>query len=139
MSTQTLSVARPRSRTRSSGAAWSVAQLGAVRRGLERDRERFRAQVRTAEELLADPMNASPLGADDEVAHALHASDLEGQLLVLENTYALLLETEHALQRVEDGSYPFCRTCGATVGKARQQAFPRAITCLSCKQRSERA
>lgn len=117
---------------------WSISGLQAVHSGLLQDAELLRQQVGSTAQLLADPLTTAPPGADDDVAHAVHAADLEGQVVILENAQALLAQTERALRRVEDGSYPFCDTCGETVGRPRQEAFPRAVTCLSCKEREER-
>ena len=32
----------------------------------------------------------------------------------------------------------YCESCGEPIGKARLQAFPRAVLCVTCKQREER-
>jgi DnaK suppressor protein len=47
-------------------------------------------------------------------------------------------QTEHALARIEAGTYGVCESCGKPIGKARLQAFPRATLCVACKQRQER-
>ena len=50
----------------------------------------------------------------------------------------LLDRTESALARIEAGTYGICESCGQPIGKARLQAFPRAVLCVTCKQREER-
>ncbi len=50
----------------------------------------------------------------------------------------LLLQNEHALARIDEGTYGTCESCGEAIGKARLQAFPRATLCVTCKQREER-
>jgi DnaK suppressor protein len=54
------------------------------------------------------------------------------------NARDMLLQVDHALQRLDDGSYGNCEGCGKPVGKLRLQAFPRATLCRSCKETEER-
>ena len=62
----------------------------------------------------------------------------EHELALTNNTRELLEQTEHALARIEAGTYGVCESCGKPIGKARLQAFPRATLCVACKQRQER-
>ena len=62
----------------------------------------------------------------------------EHELALTQNARELLTQIERALARIEDGSYGVCESCGEPIGKARLQAFPRAVLCVSCKQREER-
>ena len=62
----------------------------------------------------------------------------EHELALTQNARELLAQTERALARIEDGSYGVCESCGQPIGKARLQAFPRAVLCVTCKQREER-
>ena len=54
------------------------------------------------------------------------------------NQRELLLQTEKALDRLEDGTYGVCEQCGEPIGKLRLMAFPRATLCMDCKRREER-
>jgi RNA polymerase-binding transcription factor DksA len=54
------------------------------------------------------------------------------------NARDMLAQAEHALVRLDDGSYGICESCGNPIGKLRLQAFPRATLCVTCKQREER-
>ncbi|HEY7857225.1 MAG TPA: TraR/DksA C4-type zinc finger protein [Candidatus Nanopelagicales bacterium] len=118
---------------------WASQELAAVRLELESDVARLRAEMRTGQSELASSMN--PLragGGDDSMALASHAAELEQQLRTLDNVGAVLAQTELALKRLVDGCYPSCEACAQPVGKARQEAFPRAVTCLRCQQRRDR-
>jgi len=53
-------------------------------------------------------------------------------------TRGMLSQSERALRRLADGTYGACESCGAAIGKARLQVFPRATLCVSCKEREER-
>lgn len=43
-----------------------------------------------------------------------------------------LAETRAALERIEDGSYGRCATCGGAIGRQRLLAFPAARLCIDC-------
>ncbi len=45
---------------------------------------------------------------------------------------------EHALTRLEEGTYGFCEGCGAAIPLERLEIFPSATTCVTCKQTRER-
>ena len=62
----------------------------------------------------------------------------EHELALTHNARELLAQTERALARIDDGTYGTCESCGEPIGKARLQAFPRAVLCVTCKQREER-
>ena len=48
-----------------------------------------------------------------------------------------LAEIETALQKIEEGTYGTCRTCGERIPSARLKALPFATLCVKCKERAE--
>jgi DnaK suppressor protein len=54
------------------------------------------------------------------------------------NARSMVEQVEHALQRLDAGTYGICESCGHAVGKYRLQAFPRATLCVTCKAAEER-
>lgn len=48
-----------------------------------------------------------------------------------------LVAVRTALQRLADGSYGDCISCGEDIGLARLQAFPPALRCLPCQNKQE--
>ena len=54
------------------------------------------------------------------------------------NARDMLEQVEHALARIDDGTYGVCESCGKAIGKYRLQAFPRATLCRACKEAEER-
>ena len=48
------------------------------------------------------------------------------------------LRITEALERIDNKTYGNCEECGAPIGKARLQVFPRATLCMLCKQKEER-
>ena len=75
---------------------------------------------------------------DDQADAGSKTFEREHEMSVANNSRDLLLQVEHALVRISDGSYGTCERCGQPIGKARLQVFPRATLCVNCKQREER-
>src|SRR5687768_9635895 len=58
--------------------------------------------------------------------------------LGLEQTIKLHLDqVEHALKRIEAGTYGECESCGKPIPKARLDAMPEATLCIDCKAEQE--
>lgn len=120
-------------------APWSEAELAEVSHDLEGEASRLRAEIEAAEGDLADLLRDGGDGAGDDQADAGSAAfEREHELSLTRNARDVLGQVEHALHRIEDGSYGSCERCGKPIGKARLQAFPRATLCMSCKQLEER-
>ena len=47
-------------------------------------------------------------------------------------------QAEHAMQRLEDGTYGYCEGCAKPIPVERLTVFPSATSCVSCKQNRER-
>ncbi|MGI5215250.1 TraR/DksA family transcriptional regulator [Plantactinospora sp. CA-290183] len=45
---------------------------------------------------------------------------------------------EHALSRLDGGTYGWCEGCGSAIPVERLEIFPSATTCVTCKQSRER-
>jgi RNA polymerase-binding transcription factor DksA len=56
--------------------------------------------------------------------------DRERDLSILEQVEAELSDIEHALHRLDDGSYGRCEACGEPIGDERLEALPAARFCL---------
>lgn len=118
---------------------WTQAELDALRQELESERDRLRGEVDEAEHDLVELMRDFGDGAGDDQADAGAATwEREQELSLTNNARGLLEQAEHALQRIDSGSYGGCESCGNPIGKMRLQAFPRATLCMSCKQKQER-
>ncbi len=118
---------------------WSKAEINELRKSLEAEREQLAEELAATEEGIADLVRDSNDGAGDDVADAGSKTfEREQEMTLAENARELLLQTEHALERLDSGDYGKCENCGEPIGKARLQAFPRATLCLTCKQAEER-
>jgi DnaK suppressor protein len=118
---------------------WSDAELTELRVELEKEAAALRAELGQSQSQITARLGDSAAEAgDDEADTSSKLFEREQQLALSNNTRELLEQTEHALARIESGTYGVCESCGKPIGKARLQAFPRATLCVACKQRQER-
>jgi RNA polymerase-binding protein DksA len=124
---------------RGNESPWTEEELSAVRAQLEGELNRIQRDLDSLQASLNEVLRDSGDGAGDDTADTgSKAFEREQELTLLANTRESLFQTERALQRISDGSYGTCESCGEGIGKARLQAYPRATFCVSCKQRQER-
>jgi DnaK suppressor protein len=67
-----------------------------------------------------------------------NASDTLGREIdytLEENAEHVLWEIDHALTRIEEGTFGRCETCGEEIGAERLEAIPYATQCIACKRR----
>ena len=76
------------------------------------------------------PTNMAELGSDN--------SDQELTLSLLGTDKHALDQIGAAIQRIEDGSYGECETCGARIPKSRLEAIPYAAHCVQCASQQEK-
>lgn len=119
--------------------AWTKAELDEVREDLKLEIVKHRRSIELAEaelrELLADGSDGAGRDAAD-VGSANFERDQEMSLAA--GAREMLLQSEHALRLIDQGLYGWCENCGQPIGKGRLQVYPRAIMCVTCKQRHER-
>ena len=124
---------------RTVGDPWSPEELDEVRGVLLADAQRLRAELVAASRELHGIMRDPGEGAGNDQADVGSATfERDHEMTLVNNARHLLLQTERALERIADGSYGSCESCGQPVGRNRLLAFPRATLCLRCKQREER-
>ena len=124
---------------RSGEKPWTGPEVAEIRKELEAEAAGLRQDISTAESEIAARLGDAVGDAGDDSADAgAKTFQREHELALTQNARELLAQTERALTRIEDGSYGVCESCGQPIGKARLQAFPRAVLCVSCKQREER-
>ena len=63
--------------------------------------------------------------------------DQELTLSLLDSEKDALEQIEAAIERIEDGSYGRCQTCGMRIRKSRLQAIPYAAMCVQCASEQE--
>ena len=118
---------------------WTAAELSSVRDQLVADVERLTGELVEVEGDLAGMIENSGEGAGNDQADVGSASfERDQEIVIVNNAREMLVQSQHALERIADGTYGQCENCGNAIGKNRLIAFPRATLCLSCKQREER-
>ncbi len=120
-------------------AAWSAAELKAIRAELAKDLIRLQSELASVEaemdELIAD---AGDGAGDDQADSGTKTFEREHEMSLVINARDMVLQTERALSRIDNKTYGNCEVCGSPIGKARLQVFPRATLCMICKQKEER-
>jgi RNA polymerase-binding transcription factor DksA len=132
--------AAPTPVTASAGEApWTAAELKSIRTDIAADLERLRRELAIVEAEMDDLIADSGEGAgDDQADSGTKTFEREHEMSLVINARDMVLQTERALERIDAKTYGYCEDCGAAIGKARLQVFPRATLCMICKQKEER-
>lgn len=118
---------------------WTPEEVAEARSGLQAEVLRLRSELVHSQEELTGLMRDSGDGAgDDQADTGTKNITREHELALAANAREMLEQTEHALERLDAGTYGLCEVCGKPIGKARMQAFPRATLCVEDKQKQER-
>jgi DnaK suppressor protein len=118
---------------------WTRAEISEIRDQLAAEAAELRAEIDRAESDIANRLGDAVIDAgDDQADVGAKAYEREHELALTYNARELLAQAERALDKIDAGTYGSCESCGQPIGKARLQAFPRAVLCVSCKQREER-
>lgn len=100
---------------------------------LEREYEQAAADL---DDLQRDRVIAS--AGDDPADTGTKTFEREQEVSLLTGVRQRIAQTQHALARMDDGTYGLCERCGNEIPTARLEAFPSVTLCMSCKQREER-
>ena len=122
-----------------SAESWSATELKSMRSALAKDLERLRADLAKVESEMDSLIQDSGEGAGDDQADAGNKTfEREHEMSLLINARDMVIQTERAIERIDNKTYGVCEVCGSQIGKARLEVFPRATLCMSCKQKEER-
>lgn len=73
----------------------------------------------------------------DEGDKALTDLAEETGLTLIDLRKDTLEKIEHALQKLDEGTYGICADCDTEISEARLKALPFAVYCIECKQKRE--
>lgn len=79
------------------------------------------------EENFADPTDRA--AAESDRSFLLRIRDRERKLIV---------KIQEALQRIEEGTFGVCESCGEEIGEKRLEARPVTTQCIDCKTEAEK-
>ncbi len=118
------------------------------------DTERFRGILEEERQRVLDAINylheETPGSLEDETEEIVgnsdnHLGDTATATFDREIDYSLEENSEHvlraidaALQRIEDGTFGICETCGQPISEERLEAIPYATQCIDCRRKGER-
>ncbi len=119
--------------------SWNATELKAMRGNLAKELERLRIELAKVESEMDSLIKDGGEGAGDDQADAGNKTfEREHEMSLLINARDMVIQTERAIDRIDNKSYGVCEVCGSQIGKARLEVFPRATLCMSCKQKEER-
>jgi RNA polymerase-binding transcription factor DksA len=120
-------------------APWTAAEIKAIKAEISKELDRLRKELAIVELEMDELIQESGEGAGDDQADAgTKTFEREHEMSLVINARDMVLQTERALERIDNKTYGNCEECGAPIGKARLQVFPRATLCMLCKQKEER-
>ena len=118
------------------------------------DTERFRGILEEERQRVQDAISylheETPGSLEDETEEIVgnsdnHLGDTATATLDREIDYSLEENSEHvlraidgALQRIGDGTFGLCETCGQPISEERLEAIPYATQCIDCRRKGER-
>ena len=118
------------------------------------DTQRFKDMLLEERQRVADAIEylheETPGSLEDETEEIVgnsdnHLGDTATATLDREIDYSLEENSEHvlrsidgALQRIEDGTFGTCETCGEPISEERLEAIPYATQCIDCRRKGER-
>lgn len=118
---------------------WTAAEIKTMRTELAKELVRLKSELSDAEGEMEDLISAAGVGAGDDQADAgTKTFEREHEMSLVYNARDMVLQTERAIERIDNKVYGRCEECTNAIGKARLQVFPRATLCMSCKQKEER-
>ena len=111
----------------------------------KRDRDKFKKILEeqrdellgNAEKTRSGEIHLDPDDFPDEIDTASSEMNLAFQGRLRERERGLLNKIEGALEKIEDGVYGECESCGEQIGLKRLQARPVAELCIDCKSEQE--
>jgi RNA polymerase-binding protein DksA len=113
-----------------------------LKQQLEADLEAYRRGEQEIEGGLDEP---GPGGHWEHAGYGDHLADDATEVFEKEKSVGLemtlrdhLRHVEHALARIEEGTYGQCERCGKPIGKERLDALPETTLCIECKMQDER-
>ncbi len=89
------------------------------------------AQLHTSASSSEERREGSPFGKREE--EATETLELEKRLTLENRIRQEIAAVEHALEKIEKGTYGLCDNCGQAIAPERLEALPQASLCVKCK------
>jgi len=109
--------------------------LGSLTSSLEEHRDGLRKEI--ADQGFDPDSEEFASDLDRGFADSAHSTAERARLISLVKGLRVnLKDVEHALAKVERGTYSVCERCGEPIGAERLEAIPWARLCIGCKQKA---
>jgi len=107
---------------------------------LDKEKAEIKKELeKVAREISQDHYQANfPEYGSKEDENTAEIAQYEENLALQKKFTQRLEEIEKALDKIEEGSYGNCESCGQKIDQARLKANPAATLCIVCKSRQER-
>lgn len=106
--------------------------LSRLRKQLEQELDKL------SKDISAKPMeNPSQSALPDVNDQASFETERNFELRIRDRERKLVGKVQKALQKIEDGTYGICDSCGGEIGIKRLEARPVTNLCISCKSEIE--
>jgi RNA polymerase-binding transcription factor DksA len=121
------------------GSDWTRAELTAIRAQLINELAEMRAAYdRSLADLTELQLSSGDGAGDDQADAGSKTFEREQEQSIAANRLDLMTQMQHAVERIDAGTYGYCESCGKPIPKARLKAFPAATLDVACKEREER-
>ena len=94
--------------------------------------------LHNAEKTLSGDIHLDPDDFPDEIDTASSEMNLAFQGRLRERERGLLAKIDEALEKIEQGIFGECESCGERIGLKRLEARPMAQLCIDCKGEQEK-
>jgi DnaK suppressor protein len=105
-------------------------RLADIRTGFDEEHLTTESEAESLAELSSNAQHQADIGSE--------TFDRERDFSILEHIDAELADVEHALRRLDEGTYGTCEACGRPIGDERLEAMPAARFCLDDQSVAER-
>jgi DnaK suppressor protein len=93
--------------------------------------------VKSAKKTLSGDIHLDPDDFPDEIDTASSEVNLAFQGRLREREHGLIGKINRALEKIEEGVFGECESCGEDIGTKRMKARPMAQLCIDCKGEQE--
>jgi len=99
--------------------------------------EAWRNQLRQEVDRTVGHMKDEAANFPDPVDRAAQEEEFSIELRARDRERKLIKKIEKTLQKIEDGDFGYCDSCGIEIGIRRLEARPTADQCIDCKTLAE--
>jgi DnaK suppressor protein len=113
-------------------------KINEIRKVLEKEQQRLAVELGIYSGSESDTdRTVSPFNKKMEAASQI--SEYEQKLVNVRRIKQQIAEVEHALNKIQNGTYGTCDNCGKPIPEGRLKAIPQANLCLDCKTRQHQS